>query len=87
MPDDINQIVIEILVRRKKADPSTIRPETTLASLGIDSLEGLEVIFALEDRFGISISDEDAGAMTTVGAVVAGVERRVSQTSASPSST
>ena len=87
MPDDINQIVVEILVRRKKADPSTIRPDTTLASLGIDSLEGLEVIFALEDRFGISISDEDAVAMTTVGAVVAGVERCVGRAPASPSST
>jgi acyl carrier protein len=85
MPDDINQIVVEILLRKKKTDPSAIGPETTLASLGIDSLEGLEVIFALEDRFGITISDEDAVAMKTVGAVVAGVERTVSQRPASAS--
>jgi acyl carrier protein len=83
MPDAIKQIVVEILARRKKADPSSIRPDTTLASLGIDSLEGLEVIFALEDRFGISISDDDATAMKTVGEVVAGVERYVGQPPAS----
>ena len=75
MADDLNQIVIDILLRKKKADPATVGPDTTLASLGIDSLEGLEVIFALEDRFGISIPDEEAASMKTVGAVVAGVKK------------
>jgi acyl carrier protein len=77
MPDDIQQIVLEILLRKKTIDPATIRPETTLASLGIDSLEGLEVIFALEDRFNVRISDEDAAGMKTVGEVIAGVQRLV----------
>jgi acyl carrier protein len=75
MPDDITQIVVEILGRRKEIDQAAIGPETTLASLGIDSLEGLEVIFALEDRFQISIPDDEANTMTTVGAVIAGVQR------------
>jgi acyl carrier protein len=77
MPDDVEPIVIEILSRRRKVDSASIRPETTLTELGIDSLEGLEVIFALEDRFDISIADEDAAAMKTVGAVVAGVQKLV----------
>ena len=77
MPDDIQQFVLEILLRKKTIDPATIRPETTLASLGIDSLEGLEVIFALEDRFNIRISDEDAAGMKTVEEVIAGVQRLV----------
>ena len=62
MPEDIEQIVIEILAHRKTFDPADVNPDVTLASLGIDSLEGLEVIFALEDRFHISIPDEDANA-------------------------
>jgi acyl carrier protein len=77
MADDINQLVLEILLRKKTVDPATIRPETTLTSLGIDSLEGLEVIFALEDRFNIRIADEDAANMKTVGEVIAGVQRLV----------
>jgi acyl carrier protein len=77
MADDINQLVLEILLRKKTVDPATIRPETTLTSLGIDSLEGLEVIFALEDRFNIRIADEDAATMKTVGEVIAGVQRLV----------
>jgi len=77
VPDDIHQIVLDILLRKKTTDPATIGPDTTLASLGIDSLEGLEVIFALEDRFNIKISDEEAADMKTVGQVMAGVERLV----------
>jgi acyl carrier protein len=77
MADDINQLVLEVLLRKKTVDPATIRPETTLTSLGIDSLEGLEVIFALEDRFNIRIADEDAANMKTVGEVIAGVQRLV----------
>ena len=79
MTEDISQIVIEILLRKKTIDPAAIRPDTTLASLGIDSLAGLEVIFALEDRFNISIPDEAAAAMKTVGAIVAGIEQLVGQ--------
>lgn len=77
MPENIEQIVIEILAHRKTFDPADVNPDVTLASLGIDSLEGLEIIFALEDRFDISISDEAVKEMKTVSQVVAGVRRLV----------
>jgi acyl carrier protein len=77
MPENIEQIVIEILAHRKTFDPADVNPDVTLASLGIDSLEGLEIIFALEDRFDISISDEAVKQMKTVSQVVAGVRRLV----------
>ena len=77
MPENIERIVIEILAHRKTFDPADVNPDVTLASLGIDSLEGLEIIFALEDRFDISISDEAVKEMKTVSQVVAGVRRLV----------
>jgi acyl carrier protein len=85
MPEDISQIVIDILLRKKSIDPASIRPETTLASLGIDSLGGLEVIFALEDRFDISIPDEEATTLKTVGAIIAGVQRLLGERPPHPS--
>ena len=36
-------------------DPATIGPQDTLATLGLDSLGLVEVIFALEEAFGIAI--------------------------------
>ena len=63
MPDEISQTVIEILLRNKGNGPPCSRSVPTPRSPASASTpsKGLEVIFALEDRFSISIPDEDAG--------------------------
>lgn len=38
--------------------------------LGLDSLDVLETFMALEKEYGIRIDDEDAGKLTTFGAVI-----------------
>ncbi|MDO4716002.1 MAG: acyl carrier protein [Propionibacteriaceae bacterium] len=43
--------------------------------LGVDSLSMVEVIYACEERFAISIPDEDAKNLRTVGDAVAFIER------------
>jgi acyl carrier protein len=51
-------------------DTSEIKEETSLAEdLGMDSLDSVEVIMALEDEFGISISGDSAKNLNTVGEV------------------
>lgn len=47
-------------------DPREIAPTSRLqADLGADSLDMVEIAMALEDEFGVSISDAQARAMTT----------------------
>ncbi len=43
--------------------------------LGVDSLSMVEIIYACEDKFGVSIPDEDAKNLKTVGDAVAYIER------------
>ncbi|MFI7545013.1 acyl carrier protein [Actinoplanes sp. NPDC049599] len=43
--------------------------------LDIDSLSMVEIMVAAEERFGVTIPDEDARELTTVGEVVAYIER------------
>lgn len=43
--------------------------------LGVDSLSMVEIIYACEERFAISIPDEDAKNLRTVGDAVAFIER------------
>jgi acyl carrier protein len=38
--------------------------------LGLDSLDVLETLMAIEKEFGIKITDEDAEKLTTVGSVI-----------------
>jgi acyl carrier protein len=72
-PADIETGVMEILknVSRRPIDPT---PASDLAAdLGFDSLQILEVVAELEDRFDISIPLNDVPAARTVAQVVAQV--------------
>ena len=51
-------------------DASQVTPEKSLADLGIDSMTMLEVIVALEDRFGLLIPDDEWSRFSTVGDLV-----------------
>ena len=45
----------EILAEQALLDPADVADDATLEDLGIDSLDVVEVIFAVEDRFDISV--------------------------------
>ena len=47
-----------MLAERLEIDPATITPDTKLESLGADSLSVIELIFDLEDEFGVKMGDE-----------------------------
>lgn len=44
--------------------------------LGADSLDTVELVMALEEKFGIEIPDEDAEKMTTVGEAIKYLEEK-----------
>lgn len=46
--------------------------------LGVDSLAMVEVIYACEDQFGVTIPEEDSKNLKTVGDAVAYIERAAS---------
>jgi len=51
-------IVAGILTEQFEVDPERVRPETSLANLGLDSLALMEFVFAVEDRFQTRIPEE-----------------------------
>ncbi len=55
--DAIATKVLEILSKQVRKKPDQLTLETTLESLGIDSLGMVEIIFSLEDGFNISIPE------------------------------
>lgn len=72
-PGVIHEAVIEILkdISRRPIEPS-LRSDL-VADLGFDSLQVMETVGALEDRFDISIPAGDVPAVRTVEQVVARV--------------
>ena len=65
----------EILAEQFEVSADSINADTNLVDdLGADSLDVVELIMSVEDEFGISVSDEDAAGLTTVGKIVEYIE-------------
>ena len=54
----IQEELIDIIVSIAVCDRSTVTPEKSYSDLGIDSLDIMEVIFDVEEKFNISIDEE-----------------------------
>ena len=52
---DIYAMIINLLAEHTGRDASEFTPETTFESLGIDSLETVEMVMELEDRLGFEL--------------------------------
>lgn len=58
----------EVLVDKLKIDGEKVQPEASLYDdLGLDSIDLMTAVMALEERFGIQISDDELEEVTTVG--------------------
>jgi acyl carrier protein len=76
-PAEIREAVIEILkdVSRRPIEPTL--ESDLIADLGFDSLQVMEVVTALEDRFDISVPTDEAQRARTVAQIVARVDELV----------
>jgi acyl carrier protein len=63
-----------ILIEEFKLSPDRLRPEATLAELGIDSLDLVDLIFKIEDRFRLKITDDAPRSLATLADVTAYID-------------
>ncbi|MCU1349355.1 MAG: acyl carrier protein [Acidobacteria bacterium] len=71
---EIQEKLIGIVREEKNIAEEQLTPATELAAAGIDSLDALTILFAIEEQFHISIPDDRARAMRTFGDMVDIVE-------------
>ncbi len=87
---DIAGDIIEVVAKQAKADPAAVTRETKLADLNLESLDTIEMIFALEEKFDIEIpyNANDAGSaginFTTVGDVIDAVSKFMAEQKGKP---
>jgi acyl carrier protein len=69
--DDVKEVVIEQL----DCDPAEVKEDSNfIEDLGADSLDVVELVMALEEKFDIEIPDEDAEKILTVADAINYIE-------------
>jgi acyl carrier protein len=81
---DVEGAVLDIIAEKAKADRSSLTPQTEISTLTLDSLDIVEIIFQIEERFDISIpynanegADAAGAGFKTVGDVIAMVGQHI----------
>lgn len=75
--EDVKKLVVEQV---GLCDESEAKVDSKLAEdLGFDSLDEVELIMYVEEKFDIQISDEDASGLITIGDVVNFVEKSIGE--------
>ena len=71
--DDLESRVIGIIAKTQHIAAEQISIDSTFEELKIDSLDAINVIFALENEFGITIPDQAVRELKSVREAVNGV--------------
>jgi acyl carrier protein len=77
MSEELNQRVLKVIATSKRIPPETVTIDSEFAQLNIDSMDAVEILFALENEFDISIPDDEVRTVRNVRQMCEGVERLV----------
>lgn len=78
--DPIEKKVIELIAEKKRIPPESITLDSTFLELGIDSLDGMDLLFNFEEAFKLSIPDDVAQQMKSVRQVVEALKAALANT-------
>ena len=81
---DVTSDVIAIIAKKKRVDKPTVELTDRLEDLGLESLDAVEMIFDLEEKFDIQIpynANNARSEFDTVGNVVRGIQQLVDKKS------
>jgi len=84
---DLGTRVMEVIAKTQRIPLESISLDSTFEQLKIDSLDGINIVFALENEFGINIPDDGVQTMRSIGETVEGVRKLVAQKTTQPEDT
>jgi acyl carrier protein len=84
MSDQLTARVIQVIAKTQHLPLESISIDKTFAELKIDSLDGMNILFAVESEFDITIPDEQAARIKSVSEMVHGIEKLVAAKAVAP---
>ena len=76
--DQLSSRIIRVIAQTQRIPAESITPDSTFDQLKIDSLDGINIVFALENEFGVEIPDEGVNNMRSVREATEAVGRLIS---------
>lgn len=77
MSEELIQRVLKVIAASKRIPLETVTIDSDFQQLGIDSMDAVEILFALENEFDISIPDDEVRTVRSVRDMCTGVEKLV----------
>ena len=81
---DVLERVLRTLAETQKLPLETVTPDATFEQLAIDSLDGINILFALENEFDINIPDESARLVRDIRQLAEGVQKLLNEKAPAP---
>jgi len=78
MSDQLTARVMQVIANTQHLPVESIAIDKTFADLKIDSLDGMNILFAVESEFDIAIPDDQAAEIKSVRDMVEGIYKLVS---------
>lgn len=77
--EELTRRVLRIIAETQRKDPAQVTIDSSFEELGIDSMDGVNIVFALENEFDINVPDEEVKTIRNVRDMVEGVRTLVRQ--------
>jgi acyl carrier protein len=77
MSDELIQRIRNVIASTQRIPVEKVTIDSSFEELGIDSMDGVNILFALENEFNITIPDEAAKQIRNVRQMMEGVERLI----------
>ena len=75
MSDELISRTLDVIARAQHIPREAVTLDKSFADLQIDSLDGMNLVFAVESEFDISIPDEDVASIRSVREMAEGIAK------------
>ncbi len=77
MPEELTDQILTTIAQAQRIPKEQVTLDSRFEDLGIDSMDGVNILFALENEFDITIPDSEAKGIASVREMVDGVIRLI----------
>ena len=73
--DELTQKVLRIVAETQRKDVALVKVDSSFEELGIDSMDGVNIVFALENEFDVNVPDDEVKNIRSIRDMVEGIRK------------